>query len=121
MEKADEAKKMGKLTNEEKKANDRILWSEWVHKYKESLFKMDASITDEMRKASMNRVNPKFVLRNYIMEEAIKMAENNDDFSKVNELLELAFDPYNEKNTISEAKVLPPPRWAYDLCVSCSS
>ena len=34
----------------------------------------------------MNAINPKFILRNYLLEESIKAAENND-FSKVEELL----------------------------------
>ena len=45
----------------------------------------------------MNKVNPKFILRNYLMEEAIKQATGKDDnFEKVNELLELANDPFSE-------------------------
>lgn len=67
----------------------------------------------------MNKVNPKFILRNYLMEEAIKKAEVGD-FSRVDELLKMALDPFNE-NTINEISTSIPPRWAYELCVSCSS
>ncbi len=48
----------------------------------------------------MDKVNPKFILRNYLMEEAIRKAEK-DDFTRVDELLKMAIDPFNEKN-ISE-------------------
>jgi len=75
--------------------------------------------TDEVRTKSMNAVNPKFILRNYLLEEAIRAAEN-DDFSKIDELLQMCYNPYDEA-TISEFKTKPPPKWAYDLCVSCSS
>ena len=36
----------------------------------------------------MNKVNPKFILRNYIAEEVIAEAENGN-FKPVNEVLEL--------------------------------
>ena len=41
------------------------------------------------------RLNPKFVLRNYIMEEAIKKAEN-EDFSEVEKLLKIVLNPFEE-------------------------
>jgi uncharacterized protein YdiU (UPF0061 family) len=41
------------------------------------------------------RANPAFILRNYLMEEAIESAEK-DDFTKVNELLRRALDPFTE-------------------------
>ena len=31
----------------------------------------------------MSKVNPKFILRNYIIEQAIRAAEDENDFSKV--------------------------------------
>ena len=70
------------MSNEEKVKSDRKLWEAWIMKYKEALSKMDQKVTDEERKASMNAVNPKFILRNYLMEEAIQFAEKQD-FSKV--------------------------------------
>lgn len=42
----------------------------------------------------MNRMNPSFILRNYLMEDAIKSAENGD-FAKVNDLLKKSLDPFN--------------------------
>ena len=68
----------------------------------------------------MDKVNPKFILRNYLLEEAIRAAQDNNDYSKVEQLLKMAFDPYNN-DAISDVNVQPPPKWAYDLCVSCSS
>jgi uncharacterized protein YdiU (UPF0061 family) len=49
----------------------------------------------------MNRVNPKFTLKNFMLEEAIKAAES-DDFSKVNKLLELSQDPFNDELVTEE-------------------
>eukprot|EP00347_Sterkiella_histriomuscorum_P006137 403353926 len=119
IEKIENSKSQGTLTQDQKSVKDREVWTKWVQSYKQSLGQMDKSITDEIRKQSMNKVNPKFILRNYLMEEAIRKAED-EDFSKVDELLKMCYDPYNEEN-ISEASTQPPPQWAQDLCVSCSS
>ena len=54
------------------------------------------------------------------MEQAIRAAEDENDFSKVEQLLVMACDPFNEQ-AVTEASTQPPPKWAYDLCVSCSS
>ena len=67
----------------------------------------------------MDLVNPSFILRNYLLEEAIQLAEANSDFSKVNELLGHAKNPFN--GSIPEKYRGNPPEWAFDLCVSCSS
>lgn len=34
-----------------------------------------------------NRVNPQFILRNYLIEDAIKLAEEQDDYTGVKKLL----------------------------------
>ncbi|MFY7757415.1 MAG: hypothetical protein ACOVP9_03365, partial [Flavobacterium stagni] len=44
----------------------------------------------------MNRVNPKYVLRNYMAQLAIDAA-NQDDFSLIHELHELLKKPYDEQ------------------------
>jgi serine/tyrosine/threonine adenylyltransferase len=43
----------------------------------------------------MDRANPSFILRNYLLEEAIREAENND-FTMVKELLRMARQPYEQ-------------------------
>jgi len=53
-------------------------------------------MNDEHRKVYMNKVNPKYVLRNYMAQLAIDAA-NKDDFSIIKELHELLKNPYNEQ------------------------
>jgi uncharacterized protein YdiU (UPF0061 family) len=62
------------------------------------------------RKALMNRTNPKYVLRNYLAQEAIELAEQQD-YSRIHELLELLRHPYDEQPNY-ERYYARRPEWA---------
>ncbi len=47
------------------------------------------------RLESMKKINPKYILRNYMLQEAIDKAEN-EDYTLVNDLLNIAQNPYDE-------------------------
>lgn len=76
------------------------------------------STTHEERLAKMQRINPRYVLKNYILEDAISHAERLD-FSKVNLLLNIAQNPY-EQNEAYEAYAVSVPKRTNIRC-SCSS
>jgi uncharacterized protein YdiU (UPF0061 family) len=80
-------------------------------------------INDDLRRQKMNKINPKYVLRNYLAQLAIDKAEQND-FSMVNELLELFRHPYDEQKKM-ELYAVKRPNWARDRAgcsmLSCSS
>jgi uncharacterized protein YdiU (UPF0061 family) len=67
----------------------------------------------------MRAVNPKYVLRNWMAEEAIRKAKDKD-FGGVAELLALLRRPFDEQPDF-ERYAAPPPDWAGSLSVSCSS
>lgn len=71
------------------------------------------------RLSAMRKVNPKYVLRNYLAEQAIAKAEAGD-FSETQKLHEILRRPYDEQPE-HEAYASAPPDWAADICISCSS
>lgn len=97
---------------------DRDAFAAWAERYRIRLA-LEAS-TDAERKARMGRVNPKYVLRNYLAETAIRKAADERDYSEIDRLMRLLAHPYDEQATM-QAYAEPAPQWASALSVSCSS
>ena len=96
---------------------NRERFDEWAARYAERL-RAERSRDDERHQA-MNRVNPKYVLRNYLAQVAIEKAQQKD-FSEIDRLLALLRRPYTEQPGM-EAYAAPPPNWGKHVSVSCSS
>jgi serine/tyrosine/threonine adenylyltransferase len=96
---------------------DRAAFDAWATQYRERL--SHETRDDAARTEAMNRVNPKYVLRNHLAENAIRKASEKD-FSEVARLLDVLRRPYDEQPE-NEAYAGLPPDWASDLEVSCSS
>lgn len=97
----------------------------WLRTYAERL-NADYVIygeSNELRKARMNRTNPKYVLRNYMAQQAIDKATAGD-FSEVEKLLQLLRTPYDEQPE-QEIYFAKRPEWARTKAgcsmLSCSS
>lgn len=89
----------------------------WARKYQLRLNSEEGS--DEQRALKMKQVNPKYILRNYMAEVAIKNAEEND-FSEVERLFNLLQNPFDEQPENGKYAGFPP-EWAEEISVSCSS
>lgn len=90
---------------------------QWLLRYRQRL-QQENSI-DVERSVQMNLANPKFILRNYLAQQAIEKAEQKD-FSEINRLRQILENPYAEQDEFESYAQLPPD-WATQLSVSCSS
>ena len=89
----------------------------WYEEYQRRLSL--EQISPEKRGKMMSQANPKFVLRNYLAQEAIQDAEKSD-FTRLIKLLEVLKNPYAENPEFDDfAKA--PPEWGKKLEISCSS
>src|SRR5471032_1669447 len=96
---------------------DRAAFDVWANDYRLRL--SEETQSDEARASAMNAVNPKYVLRNHLAENAIRLAKEKD-FSEVERLAQVLRHPFDEQPEF-EAYAGLPPDWASDLEVSCSS
>jgi uncharacterized protein YdiU (UPF0061 family) len=90
----------------------------WAARYRARLMR-EASV-DAERRDRMNAVNPRFILRNYLAEVAIRKAADERDFSEIARLHALLKHPFDDQPG-HQAYAAPAPDWAAGLEVSCSS
>ncbi|CAI6146636.1 MAG TPA: YdiU family protein [Campylobacterales bacterium] len=96
---------------------NREYLKKWLDMYESRLEKED--ISEEERHKKMLRVNPKYILKNHILQEAIEKAQEGD-FSMVNDLLTVAYKPFDEFPDL-EYLTKPVPMSSKNLKLSCSS
>jgi uncharacterized protein YdiU (UPF0061 family) len=96
-------------------------WKQWLSEYAKQII---AENKDSAKRISeMNKINPKYVLRNYMAQLAIDKADVGD-YGLVDELYELLKSPYDEQ-TDMEKWFVKRPDWAKNRVgcsmLSCSS
>ena len=97
---------------------DRHAFDNWCLDYRVQLNQQEKS--DTQRKQEMDKTNPKYVLRNYMAQNAIEKAEKENDYSEVDKLITLLQSPCNEHPHMAHYAETPPD-WAESIQVSCSS
>jgi len=97
---------------------DRAAFDAWAETYRARLQREQS--VDAERKLRMDGANPKYILRNYLAQVAIRKAEQSRDFSEVERLLTLLKRPFDEQPEMESYAALPPD-WARHIEVSCSS
>jgi uncharacterized protein YdiU (UPF0061 family) len=98
---------------------DRAAFDAWAARYADRLAREAGG--DAARADRMNRVNPKYVLRNHLADLAIKAAQGGD-FGETDRLLKVLQRPFDEQDDATSAAYAGfPPEWAQSIEVSCSS
>jgi len=97
---------------------DREGFDWWADRYRARL-KAEHSV-DADRKACMDACNPKYVLRNYLVQVAIEQATRHRDYSEIDRLRELLRRPFDDQPEMNEYAA-PSPDWGKQIMVSCSS
>lgn len=104
LERREKVEKMNELKPEDKRIKDRKLWQDWIEQYRLRL-NLDFQDVQDHEKACNVRIeamksnNPRFILRNYIAQNAISAAEKGD-FSEVQRVLKLLENPYSDDTDI---------------------
>ena len=96
---------------------DREAFDAWLTDYRARLRREGRD--DATRRSAMRAVNPRYVLRNYLAEQAIRDAEEGDyrEIERLRLLLSRPFDDQPEMASYASE----PPDWGRELAVSCSS
>jgi protein adenylyltransferase len=97
---------------------NREAFDAWAGRYRARLALENSS--DAERRQRMNRINPKYVLRNYLAQVAIRKATDEKDYSEIERLLQLLRRPYDDQPEM-DCYAGFPPEWAQQIHVSCSS
>ena len=96
---------------------DREAFDSWYNVYRQRLLQDEQS--DEQRQQAMKQANPALVLRNYLAQQAIEPAEQ-DDISVLSRLHQALLRPFDDAPEFADL-TRRPPDWGKKLEVSCSS
>lgn len=95
----------------------RYIFDVWAKAYQDRL--SIEELSDAQRAKNMKLINPKYILRNYMAEVAIKKAEQKD-YSEIERIFNLLQKPFDEQPE-NETYAGYPPQWSEKISVSCSS
>ncbi|QOL15041.1 protein adenylyltransferase SelO [Dickeya dianthicola] len=96
---------------------DRPAFDEWFSAYRQRLA-LD-NVDDAERQSRMKQANPRYVLRNYLAQQAIEQAER-EDIGLLGRLHQALRQPYADQPDLADLAALPP-TWGKHLEISCSS
>ena len=102
---------------------DRARATIWLNRYikrcEQEVSSQGIAITTAERCGKMRTVNPKYILRNYLAQQAIVAAEQGE-YNELNTLMTILQKPFDEHPEFHDYARLPP-QWGKELEISCSS
>lgn len=87
-------------TMTDKRQKDSELWTEWLTKYMQRVYEENKNVDDTFRKQRielLNSNNPRFMLRNHLIQEAIEHVEQEKDYTFAKILLKLVENPFSDE------------------------
>lgn len=96
---------------------DRAAFDAWYQQYRQRL--QQEQVSDAERQRAMKAVNPRLILRNYLAQQAIEDAEQ-DDVGRLQRLHQALLRPFDDAPEYDDLAALPPD-WGKHLEISCSS
>jgi hypothetical protein len=106
---------MRQLLNQQNTLGDSF--DSWFKDYQTRINK-EENLTQSLER--MNQVNPKYILRNYLAEVAIRKAEDLNNYDEIDILFRLLEKPF-ESHDGYDSYDSEAPDWAKNLELSCSS
>jgi len=97
---------------------EREAYDVWLLNYQARLECEETTLSQ--RSKQMKLVNPKYILRNYLAEIAIRAAEDEKDYTHIEQLMRVLQNPFDEHDAF-DSYAAQPPDWAQKISVSCSS
>lgn len=92
-------------------------WDDWLPEYRR---RIDTRQGLEQWQAERRAHNPKYILRNYLAQEAIIAIEEEGNSQPLEQLYQLLRRPFDEQPEMQEFAKRPPD-WGQGLIMSCSS
>ena len=126
-------KELERSSPRQKRLEDAEAWRAWMLPYRQRLLRerraaaaaaeaagdADGEAAAMARRvAEMNGVNPRFVLRQHMAEQAIRKAQAGD-FTELKRVAEVLRRPYADQGVaMAETYAAPPPDWSHDLILT---
>jgi len=89
----------------------------WLEKYEKRVLNQESQESERLE--CMQKINPKYVLKNSMLQEVIELAEQGD-FSLLERMLQIAQNPFDEHKEF-ERYALSVPKELSEIRCSCSS
>ncbi|KAF3231790.1 hypothetical protein TWF192_003379 [Orbilia oligospora] len=79
---------------EKEKAKKEI--AEWLGKWRERLAEEDGGLDDERRQKEMKKVNPRFLPKNWVLDELINRVQRNGERDILHKILDMSLRPFED-------------------------